>query len=112
MGKSDDSHQRESKRQADIVTAATSGRDETLKEDQAETTVHAPGYSVLRELARGGQATVYVAVQQSTGRRIALKVLRDTPFSSERTLLRFQREVQVLAALNHPNIVTIFDTGK
>ncbi|HEX3358574.1 MAG TPA: protein kinase [Tepidisphaeraceae bacterium] len=74
-------------------------------------TIKAPGYSILRELARGGQAVVYLAMQLSTGRKVALKVTRDGPLADERANMRFQREVQALAALNHPNIVTIIDTG-
>jgi serine/threonine protein kinase len=71
-----------------------------------------PGYSIVRELSRGGQAVVYLALQLSTGRNVAMKVMRDGPFADERAMARFKREVQALAALNHPNIVTIFDTGQ
>jgi serine/threonine protein kinase len=74
--------------------------------------IQAPGYSILRELGRGGQAVVYLAIQLSTGRNVALKVMREGPLADERTLARFGREVRVLASLNHPNIVTIFDTGQ
>ncbi len=71
-----------------------------------------PGYSVVRELARGGQAYVYLAIQLSTGRKIALKTLREGAWATDNALARFQREVQILAALDHPNIVAINDTGK
>ncbi len=74
--------------------------------------VQVPGYSILREISRGGQAAVYLATQLSTGRKIALKIMHDGPFASDRAITRFRREVQALAALNHPNIVTIIDTGK
>jgi len=74
--------------------------------------IQAPGYSILRELSRGGQAVVYLAMQLSTGREVALKVMREGPLADDRALARFKREVQALASLNHPNIVTIFDTGR
>jgi serine/threonine protein kinase len=73
--------------------------------------VQVPGYSLLRELSRGGQGVVYLALQLSTGRKIALKLMREGPLADERALARFKREASVLAALNHPNIVTILDTG-
>jgi serine/threonine protein kinase len=74
--------------------------------------VQASGYSNIRELNRGGQAVVYLALQLSTGRDVVLKVMRDGAVPDERALARFKREVQILATLNHPNIVTIFDTGR
>ncbi|MGD0388692.1 MAG: protein kinase [Tepidisphaeraceae bacterium] len=73
--------------------------------------VQVKGYSIQRELGRGGQAVVYLATQENTGRRVALKIMRPEALADERALARFKREVQVLAALEHPNIVGILDTG-
>jgi tRNA A-37 threonylcarbamoyl transferase component Bud32 len=73
--------------------------------------VEVKGYSIQRELGRGGQAVVYLAIQENTGRRVALKIMRPEALADERALARFKREVQVLAALEHPNIVGILDTG-
>jgi predicted Ser/Thr protein kinase len=70
-----------------------------------------PGYRVHAELHRGGQGTVYHAVQESTRRDVAIKVLRRTAFPVQRDADRFQREVQILAQLKHPGIVTIHDSG-
>lgn len=69
------------------------------------------GYDVLREVHRGGQGVVYEALQRSTGRRVAVKVLREGPLSARADLLRFEREVQILAQFQHPNIVGIVDSG-
>lgn len=69
------------------------------------------GYEVLREVHRGGQGVVYEAVQKSTLRRVAIKVLRGGPLSTDRDIARFDREVRILAGLCHPNIVTILDRG-
>lgn len=72
----------------------------------------AAGYQLLREISRGGQAIVYEAVQQSTQRTVAIKVLLAGPQASHRDLSRFDREVQILATLDHPNIVQVIDRGK
>lgn len=70
-----------------------------------------PGYELVREISRGGQAVVYQAVQKSTGRKVAVKVLREGPFASAREKARFDREVQILVALDHPGIVSVIDRG-
>src|SRR5262245_16516795 len=40
-----------------------------------------PGYKILREIHRGGQGVVFLAVQQSTGRQVAVKVMKEGPFA-------------------------------
>ncbi|HWL94657.1 MAG TPA: WD40 repeat domain-containing serine/threonine-protein kinase [Phycisphaerae bacterium] len=72
---------------------------------------HFPGYRLEREIHRGGQGTVYRAVQESTGRRVALKLLHNHVLGGPLERARFERETRVLAALQHPNIVTIHDGG-
>ncbi len=71
-----------------------------------------PGYTLTREVRRGGQGLVYEAMQNSTNRRVAIKVMREGPFAGEADLARFDREVKILAQLHHPNIVTIHDSGR
>jgi tetratricopeptide (TPR) repeat protein/predicted Ser/Thr protein kinase len=73
-----------------------------------------PGYTLLRELHRGGQGVVHLAIQNSTGRQVAIKVLkRDLPLSSDAAaLMRFEREIEILSRLKHPNIVTVHDCGR
>ncbi len=70
-----------------------------------------PGYEILREVHRGGQGIVYEATQKNPNRRVAVKVLLHGEFSSPRQRFRFEREVALIAALNHPRIVTIYDSG-
>jgi tetratricopeptide (TPR) repeat protein/predicted Ser/Thr protein kinase len=68
-------------------------------------------YEIQRKLARGGMGTVYVAHDPVLGRMVALKVFLgdlDVPDAAE----RFAREARAAAALNHANIVTIFDFGE
>ncbi|MGD1915617.1 MAG: protein kinase [Phycisphaerales bacterium] len=70
-----------------------------------------PGYDIVREIHRGGQGVVYQAVQLSTRRHVALKVMHSGPFMGSAGRARFEREVQVLGQLDHPNIVSIHDSG-
>ena len=67
------------------------------------------GYTELGELARGGQGVVYTGRQSATGRIVAIKVLPPLPAGTERR--RFERELELLARLDHPNVVGILDSG-
>ena len=69
------------------------------------------GYRILERLSRGGQGVVYKAVQKTTNRTVAIKVLLDGALASARKRHRFAREVEFISRLNHPNIVTLFDSG-
>ncbi|UCG33246.1 MAG: serine/threonine protein kinase [Phycisphaerales bacterium] len=69
------------------------------------------GYTIAREIHRGGQGVVYQAIQESTNRKVAIKVMREGPFAGPADRARFEREVRILGQLNHPNIVAIHDTG-
>jgi serine/threonine protein kinase/Flp pilus assembly protein TadD len=64
-------------------------------------------FKVLDQIGEGGMGAVYVAEDQNLGRRVALKILREEMASNPDRLERFRREAQAVAALNHPNIVTI-----
>jgi serine/threonine protein kinase len=66
-------------------------------------------YELLRELGRGGTATVYLARQTDLGRLVALKELTALPVSDPSTARRFVRESRLAASLNHPNVVTVHD---
>lgn len=70
------------------------------------------GYSDLRELRRGGQGIVYTATQDSTKRRVAIKILLEGSLASTSTRRRFEREIEVVAGLTHPNIVRVYDSGR
>ena len=69
------------------------------------------GYDIHEQLPVGGQAVVYKATQKATKRTVALKVLLQGPHASMRAQYRFEREVDLAASLQHPNIVTIYDSG-
>jgi len=68
-------------------------------------------YRLGPRLGDGGMAVVYRGFDSALGRQIAIKVLRDQ-YAADRTFVaRFEREAQSVAALNHPNIINIFDVG-
>lgn len=69
------------------------------------------GYELVRELHRGGQGVVYEAVQRATKRRVALKVLLHGSLATSAQRRRFEREVELVARLRHPNIVSILESG-
>ncbi|MBL9030751.1 MAG: serine/threonine protein kinase [Phycisphaerae bacterium] len=64
-------------------------------------------YELISEAGRGGQGTVYQAIQPGTGRTVAIKRLGAGRFASPGMRARFDREIRVLASLNHPGVVTI-----
>ena len=69
------------------------------------------GYEIVGELAAAGQGRVWRARQLSTCRDVALKVPRVDLLRSRVALTRFEREVELAARLNHPNIARIYDSG-
>ena len=69
------------------------------------------GYHVIGTVGQGGMGTVWRAVQLSTRRDVALKVLTAAGFASRKARLRFNREVELTARLEHPNIARIYDSG-
>ena len=70
------------------------------------------GYRIVREVARGGMGIVFEAVQESLGRRVALKLLPSWAKADPRQLERFRREARAAAALQHPGIVQVHGVGE
>ncbi len=70
-----------------------------------------PGYEILREIHRGGQGVVFQAMQLTTKRKVAIKVMHGGATLGSTGKARFEREVHVLGQLNHPNIVNLHDSG-
>jgi TolB-like protein len=78
--------------------------------DQLQTSLGAQ-YKLLRELGRGGMATVYLATDQKHGRQVALKVLHPD-LAATLGPERFRREIGFAATLSHPHILTVLDSGE
>ena len=68
-------------------------------------------YEVLDQLGEGGMGEVYRARDTKLNRDVALKILPDVVANDPDRLARFQREAQVLASLNHPNIAAIYGSS-
>ena len=65
-------------------------------------------YKILEKLGAGGMGEVYRAQDTNLNRQVAIKVLPDVFSGDPERLARFEREAQLLASLNHPNIAIIF----
>lgn len=69
-------------------------------------------YKIQAEIGRGGMARVYRAIDTVLGRTVALKVLAPQLATEAEFSARFRREGKIVAALQHPHIVTLFDVGE
>jgi serine/threonine protein kinase/beta-lactam-binding protein with PASTA domain len=69
-------------------------------------------YAVQSRIARGGMATVYLAVDQRLDREVALKVMHPDLAQDEEFLRRFIREARSAARLSHPGVVAVYDQGQ
>ena len=67
-------------------------------------------YRIERELGAGGMATVYLAEDLKHHRKVAIKVLRED-LAASIGATRFLREIEIAAQLQHPNILTLLDSG-
>ncbi len=73
--------------------------------------IELPGYRIESLLGRGGMAAVYLAIQESFGREVAIKILEPGQAATENFSERFLREAKIVSRLSHPNIVTVYDVG-
>ncbi len=74
--------------------------------------IEIPGYKVLKQLGRGGMATVYLALQESVDREVALKVMSPALMVDPNFGERFLREARIAAKLHHRHVVGVHDVGK
>lgn len=91
-----------------IASDSSFASDETIATTNRE---QFPGYELRDEIHRGGQGVVHRALHLATQREVAIKVLYGGTFATASELARFEREVQILASLRHPNIVAVHDSG-
>lgn len=101
-----------------MLTGLASGRDgEPVVGESAVVSASRAGrrlgdYHLLAELGRGGMGIVFEAVQESLGRRVALKILPTAAALDQRAVSRFQIEAQAAARLQHAHIVPIYAVGQ
>ena len=74
--------------------------------------VEITGYKIIKTLGVGGQATVYLAIQQGFEREVALKVMSPALAADPSFGERFVREAKIVAKLSHARIVTVYDVGE
>ena len=70
------------------------------------------GFRLEKQLGKGGMGAVWLAVQENLQRKVALKLLAPRYASDPQFVAQFQREARAAAALNHPNVVTVYDVGE
>ncbi len=73
---------------------------------------HFPQFEVIRLLGRGGMGAVYLAMQKTLDRAVAVKIIHPKAAADANFAQRFAREARSLARLNHPNIVGVHDFGE
>jgi len=82
------------------------------EQSHATNSKQAGRYKMIKKIGQGGMGVVYQAEDAVLKRHVAYKILPDTIKENPTVLKNFLHEAQIAAALNHPNLVTIFDTGK
>jgi serine/threonine protein kinase len=70
-----------------------------------------PGVRLLSQLGRGGMGIIYLGIQETLNRKVAVKIILEPGILSPSGRSRFEREAELLAKVNHPNIVQIYAFG-
>lgn len=68
-------------------------------------------YQIVTKLGSGGTAVVYKAIDTVLNREVTVKILQEQFTTNQKFVLRFRKEAQAIAALSHPNIVSVYDVG-
>lgn len=84
----------------------------TTMNDPLVGTTYDGRYRIERRIGAGGMANVYLAQDETLGRRVAIKVLHQRYAEDSQFIERFLREASAAARLNHPNIVQVYDRGQ
>ena len=81
------------------------------EEEEPMPTLLGGRYHIVREIGRGGMATVYLAEDPKHGRQVAVKTLR-SELARRSGRARFEREIEIAAGLSHPHILPLHDSGE
>jgi len=95
-----------------IAAANTNGGDVVGADRTPNSRADDDRYQIVGELGRGGMGIVYKVQDTVLDRLVAFKVLPQALTENEQAISNFMREAQAAAKLNHPNIVTVYDTGE
>jgi serine/threonine-protein kinase len=80
--------------------------------DVPDTHWHLGNYEILDEIGRGGMGVIYRARQRHSHRIVAVKRVLSYQADSHETLVRFRREADAVASLDHPNILPIYEVSE
>jgi eukaryotic-like serine/threonine-protein kinase len=90
-----------------------SGRDDNISKSSGDTPHVIAHYRILKRLGKGGMGEVFLGEDtKQHGRKVAIKVLPPALTKDESRVRRFKQEARAILALNHPNILTIFEIGE
>jgi serine/threonine-protein kinase len=96
----------------ELAKVAAAPRPTSADEERDDPTSPIAGYRLGEEIHRGAQGAVYRAEQLATRRTCAVKMLLGGRFAGERERARFEREIELVARLRHPSIVTLYESGR
>jgi serine/threonine protein kinase/TolB-like protein len=97
-----------------VLTAVVNDAAHEILADEAGSLVgqQVGPFKVTERIGSGGMGEVFLAQDTRLGRKVALKLLKDEYTKDEDRLRRFQQEARAVSALNHPNILTLYDIGQ
>src|SRR6478735_3385029 len=85
---------------------------DTARPEEPDEGTAAFRYDLVEEIARGGMGVVYRAVQHGSQRQVALKMILTEQTATPGMMERFRAEAEAVAALDHPNILPLYETGE
>lgn len=93
-------------------TRSTSGPPDSSGQNLIQPGMVLRDYEIVQRIGKGGMGEVFQARHQIMDRMVALKVVRTSALVSPQAVQRFEREIQALSELTHPNVVSAYDAGQ